>query len=161
NEENAKLFGKCNSPNYHGHNYTLEVTISGTPDPKTGYVMDFGELDRIVDANCVALLDHKNLALDVAFLKGTLSAADNDWVGCWKRRGGMLGAGGTRAEVARGETLAPQALGNGEQLCRIRRGVTARVSPRWPNCARTARSRRASATSSAVNCRISFAGSWS
>jgi 6-pyruvoyltetrahydropterin/6-carboxytetrahydropterin synthase len=81
--ENAKLFGKCNSPNYHGHNYTLEVTIAGTPDPRTGYVMDFGELDRIVDRACVDLLDHKNLDLDVDFLRGVLSTAENVCVACW------------------------------------------------------------------------------
>jgi len=81
--ENATLFGKCNSPNYHGHNYTLEVTIAGTPDAKTGYVMDFGDLDRIVDAKCVDLLDHKNLDLDVPFLKGVLSTAENICVACW------------------------------------------------------------------------------
>jgi 6-pyruvoyltetrahydropterin/6-carboxytetrahydropterin synthase len=81
--ENAALFGKCNSPNYHGHNYTLEVTIAGTPASKTGYVMDFGDLDRIVDRTCVDLLDHKNLDLDVPFLKGVLSTAENICVACW------------------------------------------------------------------------------
>jgi 6-pyruvoyltetrahydropterin/6-carboxytetrahydropterin synthase len=81
--ENATLFGKCNSPNYHGHNYTLEVTIAGTPDVKTGYVMDFGDLDRIVDRACIDLLDHKNLDLDVDFLKGVLSTAENICVACW------------------------------------------------------------------------------
>lgn len=83
--ENARMFGKCNSPNYHGHNYTLEVSIAGEPDSKTGYVLDFGELDRIVDRNCVDVLDHKNLDLDVAFLKGTLSTAENICVACWRQ----------------------------------------------------------------------------
>lgn len=92
--ENAQLFGKCNSPNYHGHNYTLEVTIAGTPDPKTGYVMDFGELDRIVDSTCVDLLDHKNLDLDVPFLKGILSTAENVCVACWKQMEAPLKAKG-------------------------------------------------------------------
>jgi 6-pyruvoyltetrahydropterin/6-carboxytetrahydropterin synthase len=83
--ENATLFGKCNSPNYHGHNYTLEVTIEGTPNPQTGYVMDFGELDRIVDATCVDLLDHRNLDVDVPFMKGMLSTAENVCVACWRQ----------------------------------------------------------------------------
>ena len=96
--ENAKLFGKCNSPNYHGHNYTLEVTIAGTPDTKTGYVMDFGDLDQIVDATCVDLLDHKNIDLDVPFMRGILSTAENICVACW----GQL----QPALKARGATLA-------------------------------------------------------
>lgn len=81
--ENAAVFGKCNSPNYHGHNYTLEVTVAGEPDAKTGYVLDFGDLDRIVDRSCVDLLDHKNLDLDVPFLNGILSTAENIVVACW------------------------------------------------------------------------------
>lgn len=83
--ENANVFGKCNSPNYHGHNYTLEVTVAGEPDPKTGYVLDFGDLDRIVDRSCVDLLDHRNLDLDVPFLRGILSTAENIVVACWAR----------------------------------------------------------------------------
>ena len=82
--ENAKLFGKCNSPNYHGHNYTLEVTIAGEPDARTGYVMDFGDLDRVVDKACIDFLDHRNLDLDVPFLRGILSTAENICVACWR-----------------------------------------------------------------------------
>ena len=82
-DENARLFGKCNSPNFHGHNYTLEVSVAGTPDPRTGYVLDFSELDRIVDRACIDLLDHKNLDLDVPFLTGILSTAENIAVACW------------------------------------------------------------------------------
>jgi 6-pyruvoyltetrahydropterin/6-carboxytetrahydropterin synthase len=84
-EENRRTFGKCNSPNFHGHNYTLEVTVSGVPDPATGYVMDFGDLDRVVDKACIDLLDHKNLDLDVPFLSGTLSTAENIVVACWRQ----------------------------------------------------------------------------
>ena len=84
-EENRRIFGKCNSPNYHGHNYTLEVTIAGVPDAGTGYVMDFGDLDRIVDCSCVDDLDHRNLDLDVPWLSGIRSTAENIVVACWKR----------------------------------------------------------------------------
>lgn len=84
-EENRGVFGKCNSPNYHGHNYTLEVTIAGTPDPDTGFVLDFGQLDRIVDRECVGQLDHRNLDLDVPFLKGMISTAENIVVACWRQ----------------------------------------------------------------------------
>ena len=84
-EENRRIFGKCNSPNYHGHNYTLEVTIGGTPDAGTGYVMDFGDLDRIVERSCIDDLDHKNLDLDVPWMAGTRSTAENVVVACWRR----------------------------------------------------------------------------
>ena len=84
-EENTRLFGKCNSPNYHGHNYTLEVSIAGPPDRTTGYVLDFGELDRIVDTSCVDLMDHKNLDVDVPFMNGVLSTAENVVVACWRQ----------------------------------------------------------------------------
>jgi 6-pyruvoyltetrahydropterin/6-carboxytetrahydropterin synthase len=82
-EDNARTFGKCNSPNYHGHNYTLEVSVAGPPDPRTGYVLDFGDLDRIVDRACIDQLDHRNLDVDVPFLAGVLSTAENIVVACW------------------------------------------------------------------------------
>ncbi len=84
-DENRRIFGKCNSPNFHGHNYTIEVTIAGEPDAGTGYVMDFAELDRIIDADCIDQLDHKNLDLDVPWLSGIRSTAENVVVACWAR----------------------------------------------------------------------------
>ena len=84
-DENRRIFGKCNSPNYHGHNYSLEVTIAGMADPKTGYVMDFGDLDKIVDRECIDDLDHKNLDLDVPWLTGVGSTAENLVVAIWRR----------------------------------------------------------------------------
>jgi 6-pyruvoyltetrahydropterin/6-carboxytetrahydropterin synthase len=84
-EENRRVFGKCNSPNYHGHNYTLEVTIAGEPDATTGYVMDFGDLDRIINRECIDDLDHKNIDLDVPWMTGKQSTAENIVVACWRR----------------------------------------------------------------------------
>lgn len=95
-EENRRTFGKCNSPNYHGHNYTLEVTIAGQPDASTGYVMDFGDLDRIVDDACINDLDHKNLDLDVPWLSGIRSTAENIVVSCWGRLAPALNVNGAR-----------------------------------------------------------------
>lgn len=95
-EENRRTFGKCNSPNYHGHNYTLEVTVAGTPDPSTGYVMDFGDLDRIVDDACINDLDHKNIDLDVPWLSGIRSTAENIVVACWSRLAPALNVRGAR-----------------------------------------------------------------
>ena len=59
-EENTRLFGKCNNPNWHGHNYVLEVSVTGEPDPRTGYVVDLGEVKRIVEAEFVSHVDHAN-----------------------------------------------------------------------------------------------------
>ena len=68
-DENVRLFGKCNNPNWHGHNYTLEVSVTGEPDPVTGYVIDLARVKRIVERDYVDLVDHKNFNLDVPFMK--------------------------------------------------------------------------------------------
>ncbi|MDX1530217.1 MAG: 6-carboxytetrahydropterin synthase [Rhodothermales bacterium] len=80
---NQRTFGKCNSPNWHGHNYTLEVTVAGEPDPDTGYVIDLGDLKRIVNERVVDQVDHKNLNLDVDFLRGVLPSTENFAVAIW------------------------------------------------------------------------------
>lgn len=69
-EENIELFGKCNNPNGHGHNYVLEITISGEPDPQTGMIADLGEIDRVVEELVVNRYDHKNLNLDIEEFSG-------------------------------------------------------------------------------------------
>ncbi len=88
--ENARVFGKCNNPNWHGHNYTLEVTVEGTPDPETGYTFDLGELKRIAEREVVAHLDHRNLNLDVPFLAGTIPTTENLVVACWRQLEGKV-----------------------------------------------------------------------
>lgn len=64
-EENLKLFGKCNNPTGHGHNYILEVAVSGTPDPKTGMAIDLEAMDKVVEREIVDRYDHKNLSVDL------------------------------------------------------------------------------------------------
>jgi 6-pyruvoyltetrahydropterin/6-carboxytetrahydropterin synthase len=64
--KNREVFGKCNNPNYHGHNYDLEVRITGPVNPDTGYVMDAKELSGIIQEEVIHRFDHKNLNLDVA-----------------------------------------------------------------------------------------------
>lgn len=90
---NRATFGKCNSPNWHGHNYRLEVTVRGEPDPDTGYVIDLGDLARIVEERIVTPCDHQNLNLDVDFLKGVLPSSENLVVAFWNRLQGHLPAG--------------------------------------------------------------------
>jgi 6-pyruvoyltetrahydropterin/6-carboxytetrahydropterin synthase len=83
-EENRALFGKCNNPNWHGHNYLLEVSVTGPIDPRTGYVMDLAVLRAVVERELIAHLDHRNLNLDVPFLTFTNPTTENLVVACWR-----------------------------------------------------------------------------
>ncbi|SRR5258706_8747908 len=83
-EENQRLFGKCNNPNWHGHNYTLDVSVRGTVDPRTGYVIDLSVLKRIVQDRVVERVDHRNFNLDVDFMKGVIPTSENIVVGMWR-----------------------------------------------------------------------------
>lgn len=82
--ENTRLFGKCNNPNWHGHNYTLEVTVEGEVDPTTGFVVNLADLKRIVEREVVDVVDHKNLNLDVPFMAGTIPSTENLVLACWR-----------------------------------------------------------------------------
>ena len=64
-KKNNEVFGKCNNPNFHGHNYELVVRLTGVPDPETGYVFDVKKLSDIIKAEIISKFDHKNLNLDV------------------------------------------------------------------------------------------------
>lgn len=76
-EWNQRVFGKCNNPNWHGHNYIIEVTVAGEPDPDTGYVIDLGELKSIIKKRVIDPCDHKNLNLEVPFLEGIIPSTEN------------------------------------------------------------------------------------
>jgi len=82
--ENASLFGKCNNPNWHGHNYTLDVSVRGPVDPKTGYVIDLGALKRLVEERVVDKIDHKNFNLDVDFMHAVIPTSENIIVAIWR-----------------------------------------------------------------------------
>lgn len=75
--ENAEFFGRCNYPNYHGHNYELVVKLVGEVDPKTGYVFDMKLLGDIIKDEIIERFDHKNLNLDVAEFKDLNPTAEN------------------------------------------------------------------------------------
>lgn len=83
-ERNQATFGKCNNPNWHGHNYTLEITVEGPVDPDTGYVIDLGAVKRIAEEELVRHVDHKNLNLDVPFMAGTIPTTENLVLACWR-----------------------------------------------------------------------------
>ena len=76
-ERNWQVFGKCNYPNYHGHNYELEVKVTGRPDKKTGYVMDLKSLSELIRQEVTTKFDHKNLNLDTAEFKKLNPTAEN------------------------------------------------------------------------------------
>jgi 6-pyruvoyltetrahydropterin/6-carboxytetrahydropterin synthase len=82
-EENLKLFGKCSNSNWHGHNYTLEVIVTGEVDADTGFVMDLKDLKEIVRENVISKVDHKNLNLDTDFMKGKISTSENIVIAIW------------------------------------------------------------------------------
>jgi 6-pyruvoyltetrahydropterin/6-carboxytetrahydropterin synthase len=90
--ENERLFGLCNSPNWHGHNYELDVTVEGTPDPRTGYVIDLG-LVRQAAESVIRDLDHRNLNLDVPWLEGVLPSTENVVVAIWNRLAPVIPTG--------------------------------------------------------------------
>ena len=83
-EENERVFGVCNNPNFHGHNYNLDVSVEGEIDPATGYVLDINRLKAIVQECVVRHLDHKNLNLDVPWFRELIPTAENIAVVCWR-----------------------------------------------------------------------------
>ena len=83
-EENVRLFGKCNNPNWHGHNYILDVSVRGAVEDRTGYVLDLSVLKSIVEERAVNLIDHKNFNLDVPFMRGVIPTSENIIVGIWR-----------------------------------------------------------------------------
>ncbi len=90
---NRETFGKCNNPNWHGHNYVLEVTVAGEPDPDTGYVIDLGVLKGLIGEKIVDKVDHKNLNLEVDFLEDVLPSTENFVVAIWNELNEALPSG--------------------------------------------------------------------
>ncbi|XP_071974159.1 6-pyruvoyl tetrahydrobiopterin synthase [Engystomops pustulosus] len=82
-EENKKIFGKCNNPNGHGHNYRVIVTVRGEIDPVTGMVMNLTDLKKYMEEAIMIPLDHKNLDRDVPYFKTVVSSVENLTVFIW------------------------------------------------------------------------------
>ncbi len=83
-EENDAIFGKCNNPNWHGHNYVLEISVTGEVDKRTGYVVDLGALKQRVQAAVIDKVDHRNLNVEVEFMSGIIPTTENVVVACWR-----------------------------------------------------------------------------
>ncbi len=84
-EKNLEVFGSCSNPNWHGHNYTLFVTVEGPVDPHTGFVMNLKSLSRLIDSFVISKLDHRNINLEVGFMKGKIASTENLAVGIWEQ----------------------------------------------------------------------------
>ncbi len=84
-EQNESIFGKCANENWHGHNYELYVTIKGLPHPDTGFLFDVKKLSEIIKIRVIEQLDHKNLNLDVDFLKGKMCSTENLVIAIWEQ----------------------------------------------------------------------------
>lgn len=82
--KNVEVFGKCANENWHGHNYELHVTVKGEPHTETGFVINAKELGELVREKIVEVADHRNLNLDVPFMKGKFTSAENFAIGIWE-----------------------------------------------------------------------------
>ena len=82
-EKNEKVFGKCSNPNWHGHNYVLWVTVKGKPSPEHGFVMNINILKQIILEKVINKIDHKNINLEVVFMKERLATTENLAIAIW------------------------------------------------------------------------------
>lgn len=83
-EKNNQVFGKCNNPHYHGHNYEIIVSLVGEPDPETGYVFDMKMLSDLIKQHVLVKFDHKNLNLDTEYFKSLNPTAENIALVIWR-----------------------------------------------------------------------------
>jgi 6-pyruvoyltetrahydropterin/6-carboxytetrahydropterin synthase len=96
-EKNEHVFGRCANRNGHGHNYTLEVTVAGEPDPVMGFVVDLKWLKEVMEREVLAAYDHKHLNLDVPEFKNAIPTTENIAIAVWKRLEPVVtAAGGAR-----------------------------------------------------------------
>lgn len=84
-QQNEEVFGKCANPNWHGHNFELFVTVKGTPNPETGFLVNLKELKRIINETVIDKVDHKNLNLDVDFMKDVMPSIENFAIKIWEQ----------------------------------------------------------------------------
>ena len=113
-DENRRVFGKCNHPNGHGHNYELVVTVRGEVDPRTGMVMNLSDLKRVVKDAVVDLVDHTHLNFDVPAFRGVIPTAENMAVVFWGLLDAALPRRGLLHEVKVRETENNSATYRGE-----------------------------------------------
>ena len=83
-EKNFELFGKCANPNWHGHNYELIVTVKGEINPETGFLVNLKDLSKIINEYIIDKVDHKNLNLEVGFMKGKIVSTEQIAIAIWE-----------------------------------------------------------------------------
>jgi 6-pyruvoyltetrahydropterin/6-carboxytetrahydropterin synthase len=83
-EKNEEVFGPCANANWHGHNFEMIVTVKGTPDPETGFVVDLKQLSLVIKREIVDKVDHKNLNMDVDFMEGKMASCEIFVMEMWK-----------------------------------------------------------------------------
>ena len=104
-EKNNLVFGKCANKNWHGHNFTLFVTVKGVPNIETGFVMNLKKLSEIINTQVIESLDHKNLNLDVSYLTGIMASTENLAIAIWDRLANEIASnGGELAKIKLIET---------------------------------------------------------
>ncbi len=108
--ENQRLFGKC--VNLHGHNYRLEVVVTGATDRRSGFIVDLKMLSELIGREIIQGVDHRNLNTDVPWLSGSIPTAENLATAFWAR---------LRAAAAGRQPAEGSGLGDGEELGRVRR----------------------------------------
>lgn len=89
-EKNMEVFGKCSNRNWHGHNFTIYVTVKGLPSIETGFVINLKKLSQIIKNEVIEPLDHKNLNIDVPFMEGILASTENVVIQIWERLKGPI-----------------------------------------------------------------------
>ena len=94
-EKNDEVFGKCANENWHGHNFELLVTVKGSPNPDTGFIVDAKLLSRLINTYVIDILDHRNLNLDVPFMQGKLCSIENLVYEIWHQLAPQLPEGVT------------------------------------------------------------------
>ncbi len=92
-EKNIEVFGKCANSNWHGHNFDLFVTVKGTPNPLTGFVIDLKVLKDLVNEKVIKKIDHKNINLDVDFMAGKMASIENLAISIWDELYPLINAG--------------------------------------------------------------------
>jgi 6-pyruvoyltetrahydropterin/6-carboxytetrahydropterin synthase len=102
--QNEAVFGQCSNPNWHGHNYELDVIVEGDIAEETGFVIDLKQLRDLVERDVLADVDHRNLNLDVPWLEGVNPTTENLVVGLWRRIAPSLPAGVRLARLVLWET---------------------------------------------------------
>ena len=83
-EKNLEVFGKCSNPNWHGHNYHLYVTVKGEVNEETGFLINLKDLSRIINSLVIQKVDHKNINIEVDFMKGKLASSENLAIAIWE-----------------------------------------------------------------------------